>query len=161
MVAISQRTFSNTYFLMKFIAFLFEFHGNIFSVVQLPICQHWLRRWLGAEQVTSVGLVYWHKCWPSLLTHICIISLNGLRALGNSQTILFFLEGLMPGCHRSNNLLKTTHLFARINLQMMFIFFKWCKYVCMLCMRETYFLMLFVQKRNFFWFLIKYWSDIL
>ena len=69
MAAMSQTTFSNTFSLMKFILFLIEFHWNMFPGVELTLCQHWFRWWLGAEQATSH---YLNQCWHNLLTHICI-----------------------------------------------------------------------------------------
>ena len=46
----------------------FEFHWNVFPLVQLTISQHWFRQWLGTEQTTSH---YLNQCWHSSLTHIC------------------------------------------------------------------------------------------
>ena len=55
---------------MKIDLFQYKYHWNLFSRTQLTICQHWFRKWLGTEQVTSHFLNrLWAYCWPSLLTH--------------------------------------------------------------------------------------------
>ena len=53
---------------MKMIEFWFKFHWNMFPYVQLTICQHWFREWLGACLAPSHYLDQW---WPSSLMHIC------------------------------------------------------------------------------------------
>ena len=68
MVAISQTTFSNAFSWMKSFVFWFEFHWSLFLRVQLTICQHWFRKWPGADLATSH---YLNQCWPSSPTHIC------------------------------------------------------------------------------------------
>ena len=40
-----------------------------FLGVELTIFQHWFRKWLGANQVTTHYLNQW---WHSLLAHICV-----------------------------------------------------------------------------------------
>ena len=45
----------------------FKFHWNLFQWVQLTKCQHWFRKWFGAEQATSH---YLNQCWPISLMHI-------------------------------------------------------------------------------------------
>ena len=69
-----QRTFLNSFSLMK-IVFRFKFHWNRFSKVHLTISQHWFRKWLGAEQVTSH---YLNKWWSSLVTYICATRPQGV-----------------------------------------------------------------------------------
>ena len=54
MATISQTTGTNTFSWIK--------------VFKLSTCQHWFRKWLGAELATSHFLNQW---WPSLRTHIC------------------------------------------------------------------------------------------
>ena len=54
---------------MKIISFQFKFYWNMFPVIQLSICTHWFRKWLGAEWATSH---YLDQRWPSLLMHTCV-----------------------------------------------------------------------------------------
>ena len=44
-------TFFKCLFLFEF---KFKFHWSVFPSIQLTIWQHWFRKWLGAEQVTSL-----------------------------------------------------------------------------------------------------------
>ena len=51
-------TFYRKYFQIHFLAwkllyFLCKFHWNLIPKVQIKICDHWFRWWLGAKQVTS------------------------------------------------------------------------------------------------------------
>ena len=66
MAAISLTIFLNAFSWMKSLVFLFEFHRSLFLKIQLTISQHWFRKWLGAEQATSL---YLNQCWPD--SHIC------------------------------------------------------------------------------------------
>ena len=79
---------SNTPFQIHFQCFAdwFEFHWNLFLMIQLTISQHWFRLWLGAEQPTNH---YLNQCWPSYLMHICgtrcgwvniVLCYSGLKA---------------------------------------------------------------------------------
>ena len=67
MAAISQTTCSNAFSWMKVFEFKIKFHWNTFLGVQLTICQHWFRWWLGPIQVTGHFL---NQCWPSSPMHI-------------------------------------------------------------------------------------------
>ena len=52
-------TFSNAFPWMKMHKFRLRFHWGLFLRVQLTISQHWLRKWLGADQATSHYLNQW------------------------------------------------------------------------------------------------------
>ena len=69
MAAILQTTFSNAFSWMKITISLLEFHWNMFPGVQLSICHHWFRWWLGAKKVTGHYLNQWQ---PSILMHIWV-----------------------------------------------------------------------------------------
>ena len=53
MDAISQTTFSGVFSWKKMFEFPLKFHWSLFQRDQLTICQHWFRKWLGADQATS------------------------------------------------------------------------------------------------------------
>ena len=64
MAAISQTILSIAFSWIKMLEFRLNFHWSLFLRVQLTICQHWFRDWLGAVQVTchylnQWWLVYW------------------------------------------------------------------------------------------------------
>ena len=60
MAANSLTTFSNEFSWMKIYEFLDQnFHWGLFPRVQLTICQHWFRWWLGADKVTNHYLDQW------------------------------------------------------------------------------------------------------
>ena len=86
MAAISQTTFSNAFSWMKFIVSLFIFPWNMLPRVQLSICQHWFRWWLGNEQATSH---YLNQCGP--IVYWCIYASLGLNGL---------MDKLLPICLR-------------------------------------------------------------
>ena len=69
MNAIVQTTFSNVISCMKIVTFRFKVHWNLLANFQLRIFQHWSRKRLDADQVTSHNLDQW---WPGLLTHTCV-----------------------------------------------------------------------------------------
>ena len=46
-----------------------KIHWSLFLMVQLTICQHWFRLWLGAVQATNHFLNQW--CY-NLPTHLCV-----------------------------------------------------------------------------------------
>ena len=78
MVATSQSTFLNAFSLMKNFVFWFEFHRSLFLLIQLPINEHWFRKWLVAEQVTSHFL---NQCSYSTLTRICAIRRRWVKSV--------------------------------------------------------------------------------
>ena len=60
-------------------------HLNLFLMVQLTICKHWFRWWLGAKEATSHYLIQWR---PSSLAHICLTRpqwVNTLRPRQNGR----------------------------------------------------------------------------
>ena len=59
---------SNAFSRIKGFEFWFEFQWSLFPRVQLTICQHWTRKWLGVDQTISH---YMNQCWPSSVTHVC------------------------------------------------------------------------------------------
>ena len=59
MAAIFQMAFSNAFCWMNMYKFQLRFHWSLFTRVPLTIYQHWLRQWLGADQVTSHCLKQW------------------------------------------------------------------------------------------------------
>ena len=76
-------TFSNAFSCMKTVILLFILHWDMLPMVQLTICQHWFRLWLGTEQAASHYLNQW---WFSLLMHIYIAGplwVNTLRPKQN------------------------------------------------------------------------------
>ena len=75
MVAIFQKTFSNTFSWMKMYEFQLRFHWSLFLRVKLTLLQHWFRLWLGADQATSHYLNQW---W---LVYWCIYVSLGLNSL--------------------------------------------------------------------------------
>ena len=84
-VAVLQTTFSNAFSFMKMIEFRFEFHWNLFPIVQLSICQHWFMKWLGAEQATSH---YPNQCRLNSLTHIRDIGGDVLSVMDSTTQTL-------------------------------------------------------------------------
>ena len=58
------QTFSNVCSSYKFIVSSIQF-SFVFLEVQLTICQHWSRQWLGDEQAISQ---YLNQCWPSSIS---------------------------------------------------------------------------------------------
>ena len=48
----------------------FNFHWDVFVVVQLPASRHWFSPWTGAEQATSH---YLNKCWICFIKHEYIV----------------------------------------------------------------------------------------
>ena len=70
MVDTLETTHSNTFSRQQTYEFQLLFHRTLFVRVQLTILQHWVRKWLGANQATSH---YPNQLWPSLLTRICVI----------------------------------------------------------------------------------------
>ena len=69
MAAALQTTFLTFFLFTENLAIRFKFLWNLFPMVQLTICQHWCRKWLGDDQATSHYLNQWS---PGLLTHICV-----------------------------------------------------------------------------------------
>ena len=76
MDAISQTTFSCAFSLMKIAVFWLNFHWNMFARVQLTIIQHWLRWWLGADQVTSHYLNQWWFVYWRIYVSLGLNELN-------------------------------------------------------------------------------------
>ena len=61
--------FSNELYWMKKYELRLWFHWSLFLRIQLTICQHWFRNWLGANQTRNHFLKLW---WPKLLTHVYV-----------------------------------------------------------------------------------------
>ena len=51
---------SKGFFNMKLFEFQLKLHWRLFLGVQLTIFQHWIRKWVGADQATSH---YLNSCW--------------------------------------------------------------------------------------------------
>ena len=71
--AISQKTLSNAFSLMKISEFQLKFHWSFFLRVQSITFQHWFWLWLGTNQATSHYLNQW---W---LDNLCIYASIGLN----------------------------------------------------------------------------------
>ena len=68
MATITQTIFSETFSWMKIFVFWLKFHWSRFPRVQLTITQHWFRKWLDIQKVTSH---YLNQSWPDSMRHIC------------------------------------------------------------------------------------------
>ena len=93
--AISQITSSNAFSWMKMYEFWLRFPRSLFPRFQLMIFQHWFRKWLGTDQVTSHYLNHW---WLVYWRMYASLGLNELRELWghhnlcNHIEVPFFLE---------------------------------------------------------------------
>ena len=79
MATIFQTTFSNGFLRTKMHEFRLTSHWSLFLGVQLTICQHWFRWWLGAGQATSH---YLNQCWLVYWRKYALLGLNELKAYG-------------------------------------------------------------------------------
>ena len=75
MAAILQTTFSNAFSWMKMHEFHLRFHWSLFLRLELTIFQHWFKKWLGADKVTSHYLNQW---WLDYRRIYASIGLNEL-----------------------------------------------------------------------------------
>ena len=64
-----QMPFENALLWMKSFVLWLNFHLSLFLVFQITVRKHWVRLWLGTEQVTSHCM---KQRGPSLQTHICV-----------------------------------------------------------------------------------------
>ena len=55
--------------------------------------QHWFRQWLGAEQAESH---YLKQCWPSSLTHICVVGFACSLLFYQANYLLVDLTCILP-----------------------------------------------------------------
>ena len=101
MATIFQIIYSNEFSWMKLYEFQLKFHWILFLRVQLTIFQHWLRSWLGADQVISHYLNQW---WLHYWHIFASLGLNGLTHWGrvthicvSKLSILGSDNGLSPG----------------------------------------------------------------
>ena len=121
MAAVFQ-TFSNAFSWMK-IVLLFKIHWDLFLMVQLTICQHWFRNWLGAEQATIHYLSqWWHislsVIYICLLTSICFNSLKPSDAYMRSNLTII---GSDNGLNQFWNIVNWTYRIKPQNFSEIFI----------------------------------------
>ena len=69
--------------------FDWNFTGNMFLGVQLAMCNHGFRKWLGTENLTSHNLNKW---WSCLLTHICVSGPRWVKTLKGHRFCVIVLD---------------------------------------------------------------------
>ena len=70
MAAISQTTLRSILSCIEIAVVWFKFHWYLFTMVQLTRSQHWVRKWLDADQAATI--CYLNQWLFSLLTHISV-----------------------------------------------------------------------------------------
>ena len=109
MVAISQKTSSNAFSLMKMLEFQFKFHWNLLLRVQLTISQHWFRWYCWSRLVP----IWWQAITWTIddQVHWCIyVALGGDELIPTYNGPINTLRPRQNGRHFADDTLKCIFL---------------------------------------------------
>ena len=118
-----QTTFSYAFSWIKMHQFRLKFHWRLFLRVRLTTFQHWVRYWLGTDQVTShyltnYGIVYW-RIYASLglnelMCGVCNNALQSILISVNTVSFDVILMWLLVEIHWFVDIL-TSIIIIRLN----------------------------------------------